>query len=65
VLAHQGHGGVAKFAPAAVSKLIWAFSSTGSTRLNFHDNNFGTAKVDFSCCNAPSSEPSPDIDAEL
>ncbi|CAI5507796.1 unnamed protein product [Closterium sp. Naga37s-1] len=61
----KGTGVAAKFASTAVSKLIWAFSSTGSSRLNFHDNNFGTAKVDFSCRVAPSSDPSPDIEEEL
>ncbi|CAI7815173.1 unnamed protein product [Closterium sp. NIES-53] len=32
-------GVAAKFASAAVSRLIWAFSSSGSTRLNFHESN--------------------------
>ncbi|CAI7826525.1 unnamed protein product [Closterium sp. NIES-54] len=58
-------GVAAKFASAAVSRLIWAFSSSGSTRLNFHESNFGTAKVDFSCRVAPSNDPSPDLDDEL
>ncbi|CAI5980102.1 unnamed protein product [Closterium sp. NIES-64] len=60
----KGTGVSAKFNPTGVSKLIWAFSCTGNKRLSFHDNNFGTAKVDFSCRTAPSSQPSLDYQEE-
>ncbi|GJP48742.1 hypothetical protein CLOM_g8017 [Closterium sp. NIES-68] len=60
----KGTGVAAKFAMSGVTKLIWAFSCTGNTRLGFHDSNFGTAKVDFSCRTAPSSQPSPDYEED-
>ncbi|GJP86960.1 hypothetical protein CLOP_g16920 [Closterium sp. NIES-67] len=61
---YKNSGVYARFPMVGLTKLIWAFSNSGSPSLAFHGDSYGTAKVDFSCRYAPSSKAEEDYEDE-
>ncbi|GJP80017.1 hypothetical protein CLOP_g10260 [Closterium sp. NIES-67] len=44
---------------AGVNSLIWAYSAGGSKTVAYHNSNYGSADVDFSCDASSSATPAP------